>query len=1153
MVDPQAGDMTSATGQPSSSPDTVNFSDELLAELLVSARLITPEQLAEAQSRLASYEVSEVIKIPRAFVANSRTLQVHAFRPTAEATAAELTKIPLGEATEAPAEWPVWSNNQILLLDASTPRVAGTVSPPPGAALGLFPTPDGCFLYPGLLPNHDLSPELLVLPSPSLAPAASDSRPIDLIGSPSGEFILACNRGAGSVHILIPNTASQLGAITIRAGGNKRSIGAAIHDRIAYLTDGLTSRLTILELTTLRARYQTFPTGPLGPVAITPDGQYLLLVFYKSSAELGLLTVSTGDLRVRHLLNLPGRKILPAPSELLCIASGGRLAYLVVQSASTSLRYHLLAIDLLRKKLASDILLDSLPLALALPPPRGWLPEKPSLKTIISDLGFATADEIRLAQERQPADSALQDPRLDPQIIGQLPERMIRSLGLVPLYREGNVLLVAMINPRDPAGLQLATQLAGGLQLTVIPVSEADFTGFLHGRYPDLMGKYYAMRTAISAIPAITPQPPTSAAQRPPATIAPPAVTGAITTSLTPPPALASQLAKMAANEDLAETIRLAKMGNAASQDSWIAPGGQRLLLVDTVRRQVVEISRERREIWAYRGIAAGSATYLPDGNILLADINGSRVLEIEPRSTQTIWCSAQEGEERRCQLRNPRGATRLSNGNTLIADTGNHRVIEIMPDGTCHWSYGEFGRAGCSRGSLFKPNGVWRAKNGNTLIADTGNHRVIEINETGEVVWQYGNHVNRLGGGQGSGVSQLSEPTFASRLGNGNIIIADTGNQRVLEVDDMRQILWHYRPGGARGGIPIRDPLILARTPEGSTLIAGRDGVIEVATDLRIVWEYHFAANRETANIQVSSEAPVMPNDSGSPAIRSETRIQEIPSNLPDTFLLTDRVRSRIVEIDRKMQVVWQFTGLVGGERNRIEHPHYAVRLINGNTLIADTGYHRVVEVNEKAIVWQFGRRGEEGSGPKQLASPRSAERYGNGTTLIADFGNRRVLSVNATQEVTWCKDNLLAPIYAARLSSGHVLIVDWGAHLVLEVDERGMPIWQFGQLGNGGKGLNQLFHPEHACRLDNGNTLICDTQNHRVLEVTPDKQIAWQYGGEPQFLGRKGRFAMQFLTPVVAWRLPNGQTIIHHAGSNHLVEVEPDLNISWHFTLAF
>ncbi|MBM3270441.1 MAG: PQQ-binding-like beta-propeller repeat protein [Candidatus Sericytochromatia bacterium] len=587
------------------------------------------------------------------------------------------------------------------------------------------------------------------------------------------------------------------------------------------------------------------------------------------------------------------------------------------------------------------------------------------------------------------------------------------------------------------------------------------------------------------------------------------------------------------------------------TSDSWVGPGGQRLLLVDAIRRQVFEVNREKREVWAYRNVVPGGATYLANGNILVVDMGGNKVLEVDPKTGQPVWTFGGDADRAR-QLRAPRAATRLSNGNTLVVDTGNHRVVEVTAAGEIAWSYGELGRAGCAHGSLFKPQGAFRERRGNTVIADTGNHRIIEVNEGGEIVWQYGNHSNRLGGGQGSGANQLSEPAAAIRLESGGLLVADTGNQRVLEVDPMKNIQWHYRPGAAKGGTAVRDPLVVYRGAEGKTLIAGRTGAIEVDADIKILWEYHFGAGTREAMAGAWESAGVAPAPRDAGVAAPVSGAQDLPVNLPATFLIVDRVRSKLIEVDRKMNVAWQFTGLVGGERNRIEHPHYGARLANGNTLVADTGHHRVVEVRDNAIVWQFGKRGEEGSTLKHLSQPRGAERTPGGTILIADFGNRRIVEVNSAQESVWRKENLVAPVYAAKLPRGNALIVDWGAHVVMEVDERGMPVWQYGQMGNNGKGPNQLFHPEHACRLESGNTLICDTQNHRVIEVTPDKQIFWQYGGEPHLLGRKGRFGMQMLTPVVAWRLPTGRTMVHHAGANHVVEIDQELNITWHFTLA-
>ncbi|MNX97008.1 NHL repeat protein [compost metagenome] len=461
------------------------------------------------------------------------------------------------------------------------------------------------------------------------------------------------------------------------------------------------------------------------------------------------------------------------------------------------------------------------------------------------------------------------------------------------------------------------------------------------------------------------------------------------------------------------------------------------------------------------------------------------------------------------------------------------------------------------------------RTPEGGTLIADTGNHRVIEVDEAGAVVWQYGNTANRLGGNQGSGPNQLSEPAWAARLPNGHTLIADTGNGRVIELDAQKALLWQYRAGAARGGTPVKDPCGATRLANGNTLVLGRQGAVEVDPDLTIVWEHHLAPREGTAPLSavVPSAHPayqpilnpealvplVEPAKKPEPAIAApDHRGSELPANLPDAVLLADRTGGRVLEIDRKMQIFWQFSGIVGGGGNRLLAPNYVTRLPNGGTLVADTGNHRVVEVRDQSIVWQFGKPGEAGAGPKHLSQPRSVERTPQGTMLIADFGNRRVVEVTVAGDVRWGREGFKGPAYASRLPSGNTLVCDWADHQVLEIDPKGSVVWSFGQSGYGGPGANQLYHPEHAVRLENGNTLIADTQNHRVIEVSPAREIVWQYGGEPAFLGRKGRFGIQLNTPIVAWRLSEGTTLVVHAGKNHIVELDPELNILWHFTLA-
>lgn len=71
-----------------------------------------------------------------------------------------------------------------------------------------------------------------------------------------------------------------------------------------------------------------------------------------------------------------------------------------------------------------------------------------------------------------------------------------------------------------------------------------------------------------------------------------------------------------------------------------------------------------------------------------------------------------------------------------LIADSENDRVVEYSrvggPPGEGDWE-----RTWTLTGNLNWPRDADRLPNGNTLVTDTMNHRVIEVTPAGEVVWE--------------------------------------------------------------------------------------------------------------------------------------------------------------------------------------------------------------------------------------------------------------------------------------------------------------------------------------------------------------------------------------------------------------------------------
>ena len=100
-----------------------------------------------------------------------------------------------------------------------------------------------------------------------------------------------------------------------------------------------------------------------------------------------------------------------------------------------------------------------------------------------------------------------------------------------------------------------------------------------------------------------------------------------------------------------------------------------------------------------------------------------------------------------------------------------------------------------CSAG-LNYPNEAQRPADGNTLITDRDNNRVIEIDATGTIVWSY---------------TSLLHPHNATRLPNGSTLICDSDHNRVIEVTLAGGIAWSFGAGllgrGAFNGFRVFTP----------------------------------------------------------------------------------------------------------------------------------------------------------------------------------------------------------------------------------------------------------------------------------------------------------------------------------------------------------
>jgi len=261
-----------------------------------------------------------------------------------------------------------------------------------------------------------------------------------------------------------------------------------------------------------------------------------------------------------------------------------------------------------------------------------------------------------------------------------------------------------------------------------------------------------------------------------------------------------------------------------------------------------------------------------------------------------------------------PCTAHRRPNGNTLIADAGDEiragsEIIEVDPRGQIVWNY--------SDGLTFAHSAVV-TRDGNVLVADTTNDRVVEISRDRQIVFS----TDELGRGAGtfSDGSHLEYPNSAVELDDGTFLITDRNNDRCIILDRDGRILWSYDQ--------VKRPHNAEMLDNGNVIIADSEAnrIVEVARDKRLVWSY----------------------GDGTPQKLNWPRHAR---RLPDgNTLITDSKNARVLEVDADGRIAWRY------QVKYLSKFYFAEKLQNGNVLISDQQHHQVFEVDPGGtMVWLF------------------------------------------------------------------------------------------------------------------------------------------------------------------------------------------------------
>ena len=171
-------------------------------------------------------------------------------------------------------------------------------------------------------------------------------------------------------------------------------------------------------------------------------------------------------------------------------------------------------------------------------------------------------------------------------------------------------------------------------------------------------------------------------------------------------------------------------------------------------------------------------------------------------------------------RLELPTDVHKLPNGNVLVTDGGywtgdGSEILEIDRIGNIVWAY--------DKGLSFA-HCTRILSNGNLLVVDTGNNRLVEVTRSGQVVrsseeWSRGT-------GQLSDGSQLDYPNDVEVIENETYLITDRNNNRAIEVNREGIIKRAYNN--------LNHPHNADLSPKGTILVTSSDGnlALELSRD---------------------------------------------------------------------------------------------------------------------------------------------------------------------------------------------------------------------------------------------------------------------------------------------------------------------------------
>ena len=174
---------------------------------------------------------------------------------------------------------------------------------------------------------------------------------------------------------------------------------------------------------------------------------------------------------------------------------------------------------------------------------------------------------------------------------------------------------------------------------------------------------------------------------------------------------------------------------------------------------------------------------------LLVADRGNNRLLLFDA-TMKLLWVlPVGDVTFRRARLLLPRRCLLHRQGAAIISNQEqNETIVEIgYPSGEILWSYGHPKQAGTAPGYLHEPDDAYLLKNGQTIVADAQNCRVLVLNANGTVA----NQIGTTGVCVHNPPASMGSPNGDTPLTDGNILVSEINGSWVSEYTPEGKLVW--------------------------------------------------------------------------------------------------------------------------------------------------------------------------------------------------------------------------------------------------------------------------------------------------------------------------------------------------------------------------